>query len=231
MLLDNYKKIDSVGMDALSIYRGQLRDLENISKIDQEKDMKMARNILINVLEYPADTHKQRSVSEDMVRLDNIGLPGTLSSLLKPEYYWSNSLTCQVVRIIGNHFGRNAMRRESAYGFYLYPNIHFGIDNDLSDHKNNILKICLSKYDVNSKTKEMIEKSLNVRLLSCENGYCIYLGGITRENLNDSIGGIDLIIERVSKILEQSGVIHIPNVLRKEIGCSDGEWICSFPEK
>ena len=87
----------------------------------------------------------------------------------------------------------------------------------MQDSENTIPVIRIHKSDVEISTKEIIENYLSIRLLSCYDHYCIPLGGITRENMNTMIHGLVSIIKKISNILEKSGVLHIPDFLRRQI--------------
>ncbi len=217
MSLDSLCEIYTGEIGTLSIYRGRLCGAKNISVSDAEKDMEEAKNLLINVLEYPAAVHRTRSVSTDMIQLSNIDLPELLSPFVKSIYYWTDGLAYDIVREIGKRFDQESICRGTFYGFYLYPNIYFGANYDMQDSDNTIPVIRIHKSDIEISTKESIENYLNIKLLSCHDHYCIPLGGITRENMNTMMPGLVSIIKKISNILEKSGVLHIPEFLRKQI--------------
>ena len=217
MSLDSFCEIYTGELTALSIYKGQLSDAKHISLSDAEKDMKEAKNLLINVLEYPADVYHIRSVSLELIQLSNIDLLESLSPFLESVYYWKDGLAYDIVRKIGKRFDKEVICRGAFYGFYLYPNIYFGANYEMLNSENTIPIVHIHKSDVDMSTKESIENYLNIKILSCHDHYCIPLGGITRENMNDMMNGLVLIIKKISNILEQSGVLHIPEFLRRQI--------------
>ena len=217
MSLDSLFEIYSGEVGTLSIYRGRLCGAKNISVSDSEKEIEKAKNLLINILEYPTDVHHIRGVSIDMIQLSNIDLPESLSPFLKSVYYWKDGLAYDIVREIGKCFDKESIYGGTFYGFYLYPNIYFGVNDKMQDGENTIPIIRIHKSDVEISTKESIENYLNIKILSCHDYYCIPLGGITRENMNTMIHGIVSIIKRISNILEKSGVLHIPEFLRRQI--------------
>ncbi len=190
------------------IYRGSLSDSllknKNISPQEQDEAVRMAKSLLINILEYPLGSHCIRSVGGNTV-IVNYNLRGALSFFFNnSEYFWRDDLRYDIARAMSRKLNEKIVYEGTFYGFSI-GSIYCGVDTNICDSTKipMVIRVDKNSYMITPDKEEKIQKDLGVKILSDDYSHLILLGGIDMDNIDTAIQGVKLLAKKISPYLSK----------------------------